>query len=604
MWSLMKRIWNHRPDRHAPDRHGPCRKAKRIARLDVEALEERRLMAVSLGMNGELLIQGGAGQDTISLDRTFNADPALDEFIIREQVGNGPIVQTPKLVNMVTSIKIETFAGDDSIKLERIQKFLRVEVVAGPDWDNIWLSPTEKKLSTLNARAIAIDGQSGEDTVHVYDQNHPSKAYYTLKAFEAYSDPFYPIRFAHVQRVEFHATNAGGNIDIEGPDEPVDLSLLDPLVPPALAVYAGTGANTITVTKPNDRNRDTDDTLNNFGPVDLFLHGQGGGDALFIKDRIGGGNHYDIADGHVDRVGGVRITYSGMDSVDLRTTAGDDTFNFWLAPLTMRMTIGGGPQVFGDTLRLIDPWHATWRINGTGAGTLHDTLTFVSMEKLVGSTGRDRFVFGPMGSVTEIDGGPGRDTLDYAALTSPVTVNLGLRVAHGTTGVSNMENVFGGSAADTLTGGTGADVLVGNGGNDQLLGGAGRDLLIGGSGVDVLDGGGGEDILIGGTTSYDADDLAFFCLMREWAVVPASVSYATRLAQLEAGVATPTATYRLLRGTTVFADRFSDTLVGGAGTDLDWFFQDPDRIIRFNGNIIDVIWADWLSDRVAAETVR
>ena len=48
----------------------------------------------------------------------------------------------------------------------------------------------------------------------------------------------------------------------------------------------------------------------------------------------------------------------------------------------------------------------------------------------------------------------------------------------------------------TADGGQGDDVLIGSPGNDTLLGGAGDDILLGGGGLNVLDGGSGDNILI------------------------------------------------------------------------------------------------------------
>lgn len=96
-------------------------------------------------------------------------------------------------------------------------------------------------------------------------------------------------------------------------------------------------------------------------------------------------------------------------------------------------------------------------------------------------------------------GGGGRDTLDYSQRSTSVFVHLGAGAATSTGGVSNIENVKGGSGNDWLIGDEKDNVLQGLGGNDILSGMAGNDRLFGGDGDDRLKGGDGIDFLNGGS---------------------------------------------------------------------------------------------------------
>ena len=143
------------------------------------------------------------------------------------------------------------------------------------------------------------------------------------------------------------------------------------------------------------------------------------------------------------------------------------------------VTVGG---VAEDTIRNIE------KVYG---GSAADTLT---------GDGHDNFFQGG-GGQDVLDGGGGFDSAYYGEKTLAVVVALkGALDAVVTVGgvqedtIRNIENVYGGSAADTLTGDTNANVLVGGQGADGLAGGAGNDLLVGGAGSDTLDGGAGTDI--------------------------------------------------------------------------------------------------------------
>jgi Ca2+-binding RTX toxin-like protein len=163
---------------------------------------------------------------------------------------------------------------------------------------------------------------------------------------------------------------------------------------------------------------------------------------------------------------------------------------------------------------------------------------------LTGEAGNDTFGFDPSAAV---DGNLGSDTiveaasadsgtLDFSAITSSVSVNLGTSNAWQpvSTGLSvwlsdptGIENVIGSTTAantitgnsrdnslvggtsfniidggdgnDLLKGGDGGNTLTGGSGNDALYGGAGNDTLNGGNGDDMIAGGGGTDTIDGGT---------------------------------------------------------------------------------------------------------
>lgn len=111
-----------------------------------------------------------------------------------------------------------------------------------------------------------------------------------------------------------------------------------------------------------------------------------------------------------------------------------------------------------------------------------------------------------------IDGGLGNDTLVYdrsqSGYKTDIAVALTGSLASGYAGKFQSDyfgsatfagieafRISGGSAADGVTTGDGADMLVGNGGNDTLQAAGGNDTVEGGAGNDRLDGGLGTDLL-------------------------------------------------------------------------------------------------------------
>ena len=205
-----------------------------------------------------------------------------------------------------------------------------------------------------------------------------------------------------------------------------------------------------------------------------------------------------------------------------------------------------------------------FNLTGSNALTL-GTMTFASIESIVGGKGADTLKFQPGAALSgSFNGAGGQNSLDYSSLSSPVAVNMMLNTATGVAGgVNNVVNA---------TGGSGDDLLVGNDLVNALNGGGGRDILIGGRGADVINGGDGDDLLIAGFTAFDMDSVKLASLRAEW--YGPSV-YSTRVARLHG---TPGglngANYlgdaSIPGGVTVSNDaNAKDVLTGGLAT--DWF---------------------------------
>lgn len=166
----------------------------------------------------------------------------------------------------------------------------------------------------------------------------------------------------------------------------------------------------------------------------------------------------------------------------------------------------------------------------TAAGGAGNDLLVVrsnSARTLKGQDGDDTLVAvhlrtSEFGAVV-LDGGLGRDLVDYATADEGVSASLATGVAtmtstprDGPTGsvigsavtrtdsLVDVEKLSGSALPDLLVAGTKAGAeLFGQGGNDALRGGVLVDALDGGPGADLLDGGDAGDTLTGGTGRDD-----------------------------------------------------------------------------------------------------
>jgi Ca2+-binding RTX toxin-like protein len=205
-----------------------------------------------------------------------------------------------------------------------------------------------------------------------------------------------------------------------------------------------------------------------------------------------------------------------------------------------------------------------WALAGTNAGKLNGT-SFANIQNLTGGAQADAFVFAKGAKVSgRIDGGEGRNRLDYGVFTTSVIVDLSAGTATGTSGIANIQDVAGGTATDTLTGNGQDNVLIGGGGNDMLTGKDGRDLLFGGDGLDTIWGGFGQDLIFNGRTSFDTNWTVLDAFRGYWT---GPDSFPVRRQQLADGGVPG---LPKLDSSTVTNDTSVDRLFGDE--DADWFF--------------------------------
>lgn len=166
---------------------------------------------------------------------------------------------------------------------------------------------------------------------------------------------------------------------------------------------------------------------------------------------------------------------------------------------------------------------------GAGADTLNGAAGFdyfndstgTDVDTMNGGADNDYFNAGDATNGNDVlDGGDGRDEIDYSGRTAGITADLanhsggqsgetdtlnnfedidGSSTGGNTlTGTDGPNRIQGGDGVDNLTGAGGDDTLSGYLSGDTLNGDAGFDELNGGAGADTLNGGDDPDYLIGG----------------------------------------------------------------------------------------------------------
>jgi len=241
-----------------------------------------------------------------------------------------------------------------------------------------------------------------------------------------------------------------------------------------------------------------------------------------------------VGNGRADKIHGYANPdeiYGGYGQDELYGGDGDDTIvtDWGRIPLLTALSFAHGVTMknanAGDTFSY-DPnvSHDNLVFGGAGDDTIIEGVLTGPLPSYVGYS----LSLSPVNNISQIDGGPGVDTVDYTASQGNIIVDLETNVIGGTQAAGgtgdaagdtfkDVENILGSSYDDTIAGNAsnnllegneGNDTLVGKDGDDRLIGGDGNDGLSGGYGNDYLEGGGGGDFLNGGpgedTASYES----------------------------------------------------------------------------------------------------
>ncbi len=441
-------------------------------------------------------------------------------------------------------------SGNTTYNIEGTAPRTTLTVQGGSGNDTFNISPTAQNLANIQG-AVSIQGGGGTNALNVFDNNNTTSATYSVTSSTVTRPGAAPISYnGQTQGLTLDGGSANDTYDIES------TSAYTPVT-----VSGGAGNDTFNIS-PTARDLD-----NIQGKI--AVEGGNGTNALNVFDSNNpNAVTYSVTSSTVTRTGAAPISYnSQVQSLQLDMGSANDTCDIESTSAYTPVTVTGGSG--NDTL--VGPnLTNSWNITGTNAGNVAG-VAFTAFPNLTGGTGMDIFKFSAGQGVTgAINGGGGGDWLDYASYTTAVSVNLATGNATGVSGgVTNVQNVRGGSGGNTLTGNALGNILIGGTGTNTLTGGSGRSILIGDQGVATIKGGSNDDIMIGGSTSYDsssmANDLALEAILAEW---QSADSYATRISQIKAGVP---GGYQLLWGTTVFDNGKADTLTGGGG--MNWFFE-------------------------------
>ncbi len=221
----------------------------------------------------------------------------------------------------------------------------------------------------------------------------------------------------------------------------------------------------------------------------------GAGDNTLTADDVPNLWTFTGTSGTVTGLGG---SFSNIDNI----TGGSATDQFTVVGAAIfAATIDGGT---GSNTLIGGDVANDWNLSGPNQGDIGGILSFNQIQQLVGGSNADTFNFSNTSTFSSLDAAAGIDILDYAAVTTPVTVDL---VTNSVSFIpagqaANFEQVVGGAGA--------ADTLIGeNNPNTWNLTATGTGTVDGFvfSAIENLTGGAAADILdyssVGGPITFD-----------------------------------------------------------------------------------------------------
>ena len=433
-------------------------------------------------IQGAVSIQGGGGTNALNVfdnNNTTSATYSVTSLTVT-RTGAAPISYD----NQTQGLTLDGGSANDTYDIESTSAYTPVTVTGGAGNDTFNISPTARDLDNIQGN-ISVGGGGGTNALNVFDSDNPNAVTYSVTSSTVTRTGAAPISYDSLtQRLTLDGGSANDTYDIES------TSAFTPVT-----VTGGPDNNTFNISPTA---RDLDSIQGNISVV-----GGLGTSALNIFDANNpNADTYSVTSSTVTRTGSATISYDSVDSLSLDGGSGDDTFDVNATGGSSSVSVTGG----GGNDTLVGPNTTnTWNITGTNAGNVAG-VAFTAIQNLTGGTGMDIFKFSAGQGVTgAINGGGGGDWLDYASYTTAVSVNLATGNATGVSGgVTNVQNVRGGSGTNTLTGNALGNILIGGTGTNTLTGGSGPSILIGDRGVATIQGGSDDDIVIGGSTSYDS----------------------------------------------------------------------------------------------------
>lgn len=451
---------------------------------NLEPLEGRVLLSAVLEA-GLLTIEGSDANDVIEIAATDIAGQVI--------INKAPGAEKGDVFDGVTGIAIDSFAGNDKIKLrglftDTLGDPTSISISAGEGNNKITGSAGDDVITVGDGKNKITDA-SGNNTIETGDGRNTIKTGAGDDVITTGDES---------DKIQ----DAGGNNTIDAGDGKNNIRV-------------GDGDNTITTGVDNDNIRagDGHHQITSVDGKDNIRTGHSIGDSVI--DAGEGQNKVRVGDGAFTILGGddrntIRtgagnhIITTGAGADNIRTGDGDNTIDAGEGRNNIRLGDGVMDIITGDGNDNIRAGDGGGEIDAGGGR--NNIRVGDGVIDIITGAGDDNIKAGD-GDNT-IDAGDGKNKVTVGDGSNTITTGAGADTIKAGDGGNTIDSGAGrdkvstGVGDDDIDGGDGDDSLQSKGGENTLRGGGGNDKIKGGKGNDVIEGGDGDDNLRGG----DGDD--------------------------------------------------------------------------------------------------
>ena len=314
----------------------------------------------NVGGSTALTLDDSADQNGRTVNVTAAGVAGLSTGTIYYTQGNG------STINLLTVL---TGAGQDTLNIISTSPAAGLSLNTGPGNDTVNLGATNNQIANLSG-TVSFNGGSGNDVLNIDDQNAVRRSIWSVNATnvqDLFLPEFLTISLPYTAFESLILNGAGGAFSNL-------YNIVSTAAATPVTVYEGTGNNTVSI---GDSSAQSVQGVTS--PV--TIHGNSGTDTISMdatSSAIAVRVHVNptqvgAANGDTLFPTGGSLTYTGISSVTLTTTASSAGDSIWVTPsATTAFTVNAGNPTTqpGDTLTLFlaGASNTINAPNGTGAG--------------------------------------------------------------------------------------------------------------------------------------------------------------------------------------------------------------------------------------------
>lgn len=269
---------------------------------------------------GRLTVQGSLGRDLLEILDGENAAAATYTVTATRVARTGLAAIN---YGTIESLVLRAGGGNDALRVQSTATGVATSIFGGFGNDRFQVADLGNVIRNLRGR-LALEGNAGEDTIDLDDQNNHAATTHVLRDGEYVHGNQQPIQYGTVESVNLNAGRGDDLLRVEGTTAGV-MSL----------VSGGIGHDRI----------ELGSAANVLDPIagPLRIRGAAGRDSLQLRDQASAvARTYTITSTTLERAGGPAISYDTLENISLASGSGADWVRVLGTPGDTTIQTGSG----------------------------------------------------------------------------------------------------------------------------------------------------------------------------------------------------------------------------------------------------------------------